>query len=97
MTGGQIYKYTYFQAETDGERFLRDLERNLSRPIVFDAIMRIRTSTGVRPVDFYGSFYMANTTDTELAAMNADSAIACEYELQRLILRLAIISQPVLS
>ncbi len=78
LTGGQIYKYTYFQPELDGERFLRDLERDLSRPIVFDAIMRVRTSTGVRPVDFYGSFYMANTTDTELASVTADSAIACE-------------------
>ena len=78
LTGGQVYKYTYFQPDLDGERFLRDLEHNLSRPIVFDAIMRVRTSTGVRPVDFYGSFYMANTTDTELASINSDAAIACE-------------------
>jgi protein transport protein SEC24 len=80
LTGGQVYKYTYFQTDTDGERFLNDLEHNLSRPVVFDAIMRVRTSTGVRPVDFYGSFYMANTTDTELAAINADSAVACEIK-----------------
>ncbi len=80
LTGGQVYKYTYFTPEMDGERFLRDLERDLARPIVFDAIMRVRTSTGVRPVDFYGSFYMANTTDTELASMNADSAVACEVK-----------------
>jgi hypothetical protein len=37
------------------------------RSIVFDAIMRVRTSTGVRPTDFFGAFYMANTTDMELA------------------------------
>ena len=58
--------------------FLNDLKNNLSRPVVFDAIMRVRTSTGVRPCDFYGSFYMANTTDTELASLNADMAIACK-------------------
>ncbi len=40
----------------------------------------MRTSTGVRPVDFYGSFYMANTTDTELASMNGDAAVACEVK-----------------
>ena len=62
----------------DGKRFLADLANNLSRPIVFDAIMRVRTSTGVRPVEFYGSFYMENTTDTELASLNSDSAIACK-------------------
>jgi len=80
LTGGQVFKYTYFQPEVDGERFLKDLERDLSRPVAFDAIMRVRTSTGVRPVDFYGSFYMANTTDTELASINADAAVACEIK-----------------
>merc|ERR1719414_622235 len=80
LTGGQLYKYTYFQQEMDGKRFLADLASNLSRPIVFDAIMRVRTSTGVRPVEFYGSFYMENTTDTELASLNSDSAIACEIK-----------------
>ena len=82
LTGGQLYKYTYFQPDLDGERFLADLKHNLSRPIVFDAIMRVRTSTGVRPVEFFGSFYMANTTDTELAAINSDMAVACKFELK---------------
>merc|ERR1711962_289878 len=80
LTGGQVYKYTYFQPDLDGERFLADLKHNLSRPVVFDAIMRVRTSTGVRPVEFFGSFYMANTTDTELASINSDMAIACEIK-----------------
>lgn len=74
-----MYKYTYFQTDIDGERFLADLRHNLSRPVVFDAIMRVRTSTGVRPVEFYGSFYMANSTDTELASLNSDMAVACKY------------------
>ena len=81
MTGGQVYKYTYFQREIDGKRFLHDLASDLNRPIVYDAIMRVRTSTGVRPVEFYGSFYMANTTDTELASLNSDSAIACKFNM----------------
>jgi len=75
-----MYKYTYFQTDIDGERFLADLRHNLSRPVVFDAIMRVRTSTGVRPVEFYGSFYMANSTDTELASLNSDMAVACEVK-----------------
>jgi protein transport protein SEC24 len=80
LSGGQLYKYTYFQPDLDGERFLADLRHNLSRPVAFDAIMRVRTSTGVRPVEFFGSFYMANTTDTELASVNSDMAIACEIK-----------------
>ena len=74
-----MYKYTYFQSDLDGERFLNDLRHNLSRPVVFDAIMRVRTSTGVRPVEFYGSFFMANSTDAELASLNSDMAMACTY------------------
>merc|ERR1711874_518570 len=69
LSGGQMYKYTYFQADLDGERFISDLAHNISRPVVFDSIMRIRTSTGVRPTDFFGSFFMANTTDMELALL----------------------------
>merc|ERR1719273_1791290 len=80
LSGGQIYKYTYFQSDLDGERFLNDLRHNLSRPVVFDAIMRVRTSTGVRPVEFYGSFFMANSTDAELASLNSDMAMACEVK-----------------
>eukprot|EP00092_Neocalanus_flemingeri_P059085 GFUD01070535.1.p1 GENE.GFUD01070535.1~~GFUD01070535.1.p1 ORF type:complete len:1158 (+),score=343.89 GFUD01070535.1:243-3716(+) len=80
LTGGQLYKYTYFQADLDGERFISDLTHNISRPVVFDAIMRVRTSTGVRPIDFFGSFYMANTTDMELASVNSDMALACEIK-----------------
>ena len=48
--------------------------------MVFDAIMRVRTSTGVRPTDFFGSFYMANTTDMELASLNSDMSLACEIK-----------------
>merc|ERR1719402_160478 len=80
MTGGQVYKYTYFQSDLDGERFISDLRHNVSRPVVFDAIMRIRTSTGVRPTDFFGAFYMANTTDMELASVGSDSAFTCEIK-----------------
>merc|ERR1719385_52779 len=80
MTGGQVYKYTYFQADLDGERFISDLHHNISRPVVFDAIMRVRTSTGVRPTDFFGAFYMGNTTDMELASLNSDMALACEIK-----------------
>ena len=50
LTGGQVYKYTYFNKDIDAERMLNDLRNNLSRPVAFDAIMRVRTSTGIRYV-----------------------------------------------
>ncbi|XP_057335503.1 protein transport protein Sec24C [Microplitis mediator] len=80
LTGGEIFKYTYFQADTDGERLVQDIINDITRPIAFDAVMRVRTSTGVRPTDFYGHFFMSNTTDMELAAIDCNKAIAVEVK-----------------
>uniref|UniRef100_A0A7N9AYY7 SEC24 homolog C, COPII coat complex component n=1 Tax=Mastacembelus armatus TaxID=205130 RepID=A0A7N9AYY7_9TELE len=79
-TGGSIYKYTYFQAQSDQERFLNDLRRDVQKPVGFDAVMRVRTSTGIRATDFFGSFFMSNTTDVELAGLDCDKAITVEFK-----------------
>ncbi|XP_062330453.1 protein transport protein Sec24C [Osmerus eperlanus] len=78
-TGGSIYKYTYFQAQADSERFLNDLRRDVQKPMGFDAVMRVRTSTGIRATDFFGSFYMSNTTDVELAGLDCDKTVTVEF------------------
>lgn len=80
LTGGSVYKYSYFQADLDGDRFLEDLRRNIQNQAGFDAILRVRTSTGIRPVDFYGNFYMSNTTDVEMAGVNSDDALNVEIK-----------------
>nr|XP_054774147.1 protein transport protein Sec24C-like [Lytechinus pictus] len=80
LTGGQCYKYSYFQAANDGERFISDLTRNLTRETGFDAVLRVRTSTGIRPTDFYGNFHMSNTTDVELASIDCDKAVTVEIK-----------------
>ncbi|XP_045779677.1 protein transport protein Sec24D isoform X1 [Maniola jurtina] len=80
LTGGQLHKYTYFVADTDGARLAWDVKRVVSRPTAHDAVMRVRTSTGVRATEFYGHFFMSNTTDVELAAIDADKAIGVEIK-----------------
>ncbi|XP_039278059.1 protein transport protein Sec24C-like [Nilaparvata lugens] len=80
LTGGEIFKYTYFQADLDGDRLIEDIKHDVSRPIAFDAVMRVRTSTGIRPTDFYGHFFMSNTTDMELASIDCDKAVALEIK-----------------
>ncbi|KAF4084974.1 hypothetical protein AMELA_G00112270 [Ameiurus melas] len=79
-TGGSIYKYTYFQAQSDEERFLNDLRNDVQKQVGFDAVMRVRTSTGIRATDFLGSFYMSNTTDVELACLDCDKTITVEFK-----------------
>jgi len=80
QTGGQIYRYSYFKETTHGNQFVSDLRKNFKREVGFDAIMRLRCSTGLRPVEFFGSFIMENTTDVELASIDSDKAIAIEIK-----------------
>nr|XP_023659096.1 protein transport protein Sec24C-like isoform X3 [Paramormyrops kingsleyae] len=79
FTGGSLYKYTYFQPAADQECFLQDLRRDMRKHMGFDAVMRVRTSTGIRATDFFGSFYMSNTTDIELAGLDCDKTITVEF------------------
>ncbi|XP_078131864.1 protein transport protein Sec24D isoform X1 [Sander vitreus] len=79
-TGGSVYKYNNFQVETDGEHFLRDLRKDVRKSIGFDAIMRVRTSTGFRATEFFGAIHMNNTTDVEMAAVDCDKAITVEFK-----------------
>ncbi|XP_074686756.1 protein transport protein Sec24C isoform X1 [Strix aluco] len=80
QTGGSIYKYAYFQLETDQERFLNDLRRDVQKEVGFDAVMRVRTSTGIRATDFFGAFYMSNTTDVEMAGLDCNKTITVEFK-----------------
>ncbi|XP_003939847.1 protein transport protein Sec24C isoform X2 [Saimiri boliviensis] len=80
LTGGSVYKYACFQVENDQERFLSDLRRNVQKVVAFDAVMRVRTSTGIRAVDFFGAFYMSNTTDVELAGLDGDKTVTVEFK-----------------
>uniref|UniRef100_K1QNY7 Transport protein Sec24C n=1 Tax=Magallana gigas TaxID=29159 RepID=K1QNY7_MAGGI len=80
LTGGNLYKYSYFQADLDGERFLEDLKYNVMNQSAFDAILRVRASTGIRAVDFLGNFYMSNTTDVEMAAVDREQSMNVEIK-----------------
>ncbi|KAK2098453.1 Protein transport protein Sec24C [Saguinus oedipus] len=114
LTGGSVYKYACFQVENDQERFLSDLRCDVQKVVGFDAVMRVRTSTGqswleksrwgaksereacgtchtfcpdpvhvasgIRAVDFFGAFYMSNTTDVELAGLDGDKTVTVEFK-----------------
>ncbi|XP_068010032.1 protein transport protein Sec24D isoform X2 [Melanerpes formicivorus] len=79
-TGGTLYKYNNFQLDADSCQFLSDLRRDVEKKTGFDAIMRVRTSTGFRATDFFGAIYMNNTTDVEMAAVDCDKAVTVEFK-----------------
>ncbi|EPY80586.1 Protein transport protein Sec24D-like protein [Camelus ferus] len=80
LTGGTLYKYNNFQVHLDSQQFLNDLRNDIEKKIGFDAIMRVRTSTGFRATDFFGGIYMNNTTDVEMAAIDCDKAVTVEFK-----------------
>ncbi|ELK07605.1 Protein transport protein Sec24D [Pteropus alecto] len=64
----------------DSQQFLNDLRNDIGKKIGFDAIMRVRTSTGFRATDFFGGIFMNNTTDVEMAAIDCDKAVTVEFK-----------------
>ncbi|VDM56296.1 unnamed protein product [Angiostrongylus costaricensis] len=80
VTGGNVYKYQYFVAEKDAPRFLADLSHDVSRQIAFDCMARVRSSAGIRPITFQGSFYMENSTDLEMASIDEDKSFFAELK-----------------
>lgn len=80
LTGGTLYKYNNFQIHLDRQHFLSDLRNDIEKKIGFDAIMRVRTSTGFRATDFFGGIFMNNTTDVEMAAIDCDKAVTVEFK-----------------
>uniref|UniRef100_A0A663MH65 SEC24 homolog D, COPII coat complex component n=1 Tax=Athene cunicularia TaxID=194338 RepID=A0A663MH65_ATHCN len=79
-TGGTLYKYNNFQVSLSDSNFLSDLRKDIEKTTGFDAIMRVRTSTGFRATDFFGAIYMNNTTDVEMAAVDCDKAVTVEFK-----------------
>jgi len=80
VSGGQIYKFNYFSVENDGERLLDELRRNFQRTTAFDALMRVRTSAGIRPIDFLGNFFMTNTTEMIFGTIDSDKSVSVELK-----------------
>lgn len=73
--------FFFLQEATHGQQFVNDLYKNFKREIGFDAIMRLRCSTGLRPVEFFGSFVMNNTTDVELGSIDSDKVSFLSFSI----------------
>lgn len=37
-------------------------------------------ASGIRAVDFFGAFYMSNTTDVELAGLDGEKTVTVEFK-----------------
>ena len=76
---GQIYKYDFFMADTHGARLCEDLSFAVANSVAFDAVMKIRTSTGVRAVDYLGLCSLYGN-DVEMAGVSRTSSLCVELK-----------------
>ena len=78
-TSGQIYKYDFFMADSHGQRLCEDLKHAVDGTVAFDAVMKVRTSTGIKPNDYLGNFNMYNT-DVEFAGLSKSTSLSVELK-----------------
>ncbi|KAJ3106424.1 DNA mismatch repair protein msh6 [Phlyctochytrium planicorne] len=78
LTGGETYYYQNFEAGRDGIKFGEDLKRAAIRPFGYEALLRIRCSNGLKATNYYGNFFMKNSTDIELAGIDSLKSIGVE-------------------
>ncbi|RWS05118.1 transport Sec24C-like protein [Dinothrombium tinctorium] len=79
LTGtGGIYIYSAGSNWDISGRFTTDLKQSLKSSFAFDAIMKVRTSTGIRPIEYTGNFYARTPSDLECASINAGNSIVVE-------------------
>lgn len=48
--------------------------------MAFDILLKVRTSTGIRAVDYVGNYYSRNVSDIEIASLSAGNSISVEFK-----------------
>ncbi|KAL0490170.1 protein transport protein SEC24 [Acrasis kona] len=87
FTGGDCRYYTFSgQPNVDADHAFRhslksDLQRSLTRVTGFEAVMRVRCSTGFEICNFYGNFFIRGHDLLALPNIDADKAFAVEVKL----------------
>lgn len=79
LTGGQSYYYQDWSPYRDGEKFCRDLERDLLRTTGFEAVLRVRCSHGVRVSSHLGNVFLRSSDLLALPNFDSDKAVAVQF------------------
>ncbi|KXS17082.1 hypothetical protein M427DRAFT_97202 [Gonapodya prolifera JEL478] len=82
LTGGSTYYYQGFDYGRDGPKFVNDVRKSVEGNFGYDAVLRVRCSTGLRTTDHFGNFNMSNSTDVQLAGVSPRTslAVAVQYD-----------------
>ncbi|EFC43343.1 SEC24-related protein [Naegleria gruberi] len=79
-TGGHVYLYHQFSVKRDEERLILDLNRHLERESGYDAIFKIRTSSGIGIRRYFGHFLQQQDEVMDLAVIDSDTSFGVEFK-----------------
>lgn len=83
-SSGTIYYYQGMHKEHDPvtfDKFRKDLDRYLTRKIGFEAVLRLRCSTGVKVQQFHGNAFVRGEDILSLANVNPDAGFSVQLEI----------------
>jgi len=87
FTGGQTYFYPAWNAARteDAIKFATEFGDYMSSEIGLEAVLRVRTTTGLRPSAFYGNFFNRSSDLCAFPAMPRDQAYVVEIAIDETI------------
>ena len=74
-TSGSVYRYSPFVCSADTQRFYDDLRWNLTRPAGFEAVGRIRVSSGLSVDEVLGAYCKVGQNDLLFPSLSSDSTL----------------------
>ncbi|KAG2391882.1 hypothetical protein C9374_013367 [Naegleria lovaniensis] len=79
-TGGHVYLYHHFNQKRDYERVLLDMNRFFERESGYDAVLKVRTSSGIGIRRYFGHFFQQTEDSLDLAVIDSDTAFGVEFK-----------------
>lgn len=79
-TGGSLFVMPQFNGARHAGQLVSHVERVITRVHGYDGMMRVRSSMGLRPMDFCGAFTMDDTTNIKMAGCDEDKTYIIEIK-----------------
>ena len=84
-SSGCVYYFPEFHGTKNlpmTEKYMKDLERYLTRDIGFEAVMRLRSTKGMNIHTFHGNFFVRSTDLLSLPNVNPDHSFSMQIDIE---------------
>jgi protein transport protein SEC24 len=91
-TAGTTYFYPGYYGPRDATKFETELAHCLTRPTGFEAVMRVRATTGLRIANFYGNYFIRGTDLLSLPNVTSDSTFGFDLAYEQPVLAATVVT-----